>query len=91
MKLEKEHSKETLMSWKKEQLVEHIQCLEHNVNALNDRFDIQFQNYINLLKEERISLCEEIKNHYAVDENGNEYFAVMVKGLREYLDQIKER
>ncbi len=51
MKIEKEHRKTTLMQWTKEQLIEHIMCLEHNNNVLHDTIDQQAQNFKELLKK----------------------------------------
>ena len=54
MKPTKEHKKETLMRWKKEELVEHIMCLEHNLNVVNDKFDAQYYNCLKLLDEMKL-------------------------------------
>ena len=51
MKTQKEHRKSTLMSWSKEELAEHIMCLEHNINALNESFDNQYNNCLKLLND----------------------------------------
>jgi signal transduction protein with GAF and PtsI domain len=51
MKVEKEHLKKTLMKWNKERLVDYIMCLEHNNNALAERFEIQYQNCMRLLDD----------------------------------------
>lgn len=50
MKIEKEHSYKTLMSWTKEELVQHIINLEHNVNSMQERLDRQANNIHVLLK-----------------------------------------
>lgn len=55
MKIQKEHKKETLMRWTKEELVEHIMCLEHNLNVLNDKFDAQYYNCWRLLDEMKLT------------------------------------
>lgn len=39
--LEKEHKKTSLMSKKKEELVKEVSRLEHNVNVLNERLNVQ--------------------------------------------------
>ena len=39
--LEKEHKKSSLMCKKKEELVKEIMRLEHNVNVMNERLDVQ--------------------------------------------------
>lgn len=59
MQLEKEHKKATLMSWTKAELVEYIMCLEHNNNALQESFDIQYKNCLNL-----INLTAELKDRH---------------------------
>ena len=46
-----EHKKSTLMKWSKEELVEYIMCLEHNINAVNESFDNQYHNCVRLLTE----------------------------------------
>lgn len=38
------------MNWTKEQLAEHVMCLEHNNNSLQERMDIQFYNIENVLE-----------------------------------------
>ena len=38
MRVQKEHRKVTLMKWTKEQLAEHIICLENNYNVLYESF-----------------------------------------------------
>ncbi|MEG1022365.1 MAG: hypothetical protein RSE50_12710 [Myroides sp.] len=50
MKIEKEHSKTTLMNWTKEQLAEHVMCLEHNNNVLHENNNIQYENITKLLE-----------------------------------------
>ena len=54
MKIQKEHKKETLMRWSKAELVEHLMCLEHNLNVLNDKFDAQYYNCLKLLDEMKL-------------------------------------
>lgn len=51
MKPTKEHKKSTLMRWSKEELVDYIMCLEHNINTLNESFDNQYHNCVRLLTE----------------------------------------
>lgn len=48
-KTQKEYKKSTLMQWKKEELVDLVLCLEHNLNALNERFDNQYNNCVKML------------------------------------------
>lgn len=45
----KEHTKETLMNYTKKELVEHYMCLQHNNNVLRKRFEIQYQNCLNIV------------------------------------------
>lgn len=49
--MEKEHRKSTLMNYTKEQLVEHIMCLEHNNNVLEENFNRQYENCMKLLND----------------------------------------
>ena len=51
MKIQKEHKRNTLMHWRKEDLVEHILCLEHNVNVLHENFEQQYKNCLQLLDD----------------------------------------
>lgn len=51
MTYEKEHRKSTLMQRSKEELVDHIICLEKNNNALHESFDIQYQNVLKMIDE----------------------------------------
>lgn len=53
-RIEKEHKKSTLMSMKKEELVERIMFLEHNNNVLHERIEIQARNVEKFLKKELI-------------------------------------
>ena len=46
---QKEHKKETLMRWSKEELAEYIMCLEHNINVVSESFDNQYHNCLKLL------------------------------------------
>ena len=54
MKTQKEHKKSTLMKWSKEELVEYILCLEHNINAVNESFDNQYNNCLKLLDDMKL-------------------------------------
>lgn len=54
MKAQKEHRKATLMKWTKEELVEHIMCLEHNINAVSESFDNQYNNCLKLLDDMKL-------------------------------------
>lgn len=48
----KEHSPETLMSWTKEELVQHIINLEHKIKMKDDQLHRQANNIRVLLKME---------------------------------------
>lgn len=54
MRIQKEHRKSALMRWTKEELVEHIMCLEHNYNALYETFDNQYNNCLKLLDDMKL-------------------------------------
>jgi len=45
------HKKETLMRWSKEDLVEHIMCLEHNNAAQAESFETQYQNCMKMIDD----------------------------------------
>lgn len=51
MKITKEHKRNTLMQWSKADLVEHILCLEHNVNVLHETFEQQYKNCMQLIDD----------------------------------------
>ena len=54
MKVQREHRKSALMKWTKEELAEHIVCLEHNYNAVNEMFDNQYNNCLKLLDDMKL-------------------------------------
>lgn len=54
MKTQKEHTKTTLMKWTKEELVDHIMCLEHNINVISESFDNQYNNCLKLLDDMKL-------------------------------------
>lgn len=54
MKVQKEHRKSALMHWTKEELAEHIMCLEHNYNVLYETFDNQYHNCLKLLDDMKL-------------------------------------
>ena len=54
MKAQKEHKKATLLRWSKEELVDYILMLEHNINAVNESFENQYNNCIKLLEDMRL-------------------------------------
>lgn len=51
MRITKEHKRNTLMQWRKADLVEHILCLEHNVNVLHETFEQQYKNCMQLIDD----------------------------------------
>lgn len=51
MKPQKEHKRATLMGWNKEELVDYILCLEHNINVVSESFDNQYKNCMKLLDD----------------------------------------
>lgn len=51
MKIQKEHKKATLMKYTKEQLAEICMTLEHNINVLNEAFDIQYNNCVQMFND----------------------------------------
>ena len=54
MRTQKEHKKSALMHWTKEELAEHIMCLEHNYNVLYETFDNQYHNCLKLLDDMKL-------------------------------------
>ena len=54
MKMQKEHKKETLMRWTKEELADYIMCLEHNINVVSESFDVQYHNCMKLLDDMKL-------------------------------------
>ena len=54
MKTQKEHKKATLLGWSKEELVDYIIMLEHNINAVNESFDNQYANCLKLLDDMKL-------------------------------------
>lgn len=54
MKVQKEHRKETLMRWTKDYLVDYVMCLEHNINAVNESFDNQYNNCLKILDDMKL-------------------------------------
>lgn len=55
MRVQKEHRKATLMKWTKEELAEHILCLEHNINVVQESFDNQYHNCLKLLDDMKLT------------------------------------
>ena len=54
MRVQKEHRITALMRWSKKELAEHIVCLEHNYNALNESFDNQYHNCLKILDDMKL-------------------------------------
>ena len=52
--MEKEHRKSTLMGYSKEYLVEYCMCLEHNNNVLEQNFEQQYKNCMQLLDDMKL-------------------------------------
>lgn len=50
----KQHKRNTLMHWRKEDLIEHILCLEHNVNVLQETFEQQYRNCVQLIDDMKL-------------------------------------
>ena len=57
--LEKEHKKTSLMCKKKEELAKEIMRLEHNVNVLNERLNVQANAIKHYEQEARTKAIEE--------------------------------
>lgn len=66
--LEKEHKKSSLMCKKKEELVKEIMRLEHNVNVMNERLNVQANAIKHYEQESRIKAIDEFAN-WLVDNN----------------------
>lgn len=49
MKYQKEHKKSTLSRWNKEELIDYIIMLEHNINVVQESFENQYNNCLKLL------------------------------------------
>lgn len=54
MNYQRKHAKSTLMHSSKEQLVDYILTLEHNLDVLHQSFDNQYNNCVALLENMRI-------------------------------------
>ena len=39
------------MKWNKEELVDYIICLEHNINVVQESFDNQYHNCVKMLED----------------------------------------
>ena len=53
MKIEKEYTESTLIRMTKKELVEHIKCLVHNNNVLQNMLDQQYKNYMEKVNDIR--------------------------------------
>ena len=51
---QKEHKKVTLMRWNKEELVDYILCLEHNINVVSEKFENQYNNCLKMLDDMKL-------------------------------------
>lgn len=54
MKTQKEHQKSTLLHWTKEELVDYILTLEHNINVIQESFDNQYNNCLKILDDMKL-------------------------------------
>lgn len=54
MKTQKEHKKSTLRQWSKEELVDYCIMLEHNINAVSESLDIQYNNCLKFLNDMKL-------------------------------------
>ena len=50
-KMQKEHKKQTLLNWGKEDLIDYIIMLEHNINVVNESFEIQYNNCLKMIDD----------------------------------------
>ena len=54
MKTQKEHTKTTLLKWSKEELADYCIMLEHNINAISESFDNQYNNCLKILDDMKL-------------------------------------
>lgn len=54
VKYQKEHKKSTLLRWNKQELVDYIIMLEHNINVVQEGFNNQYNNCLILLDNMKI-------------------------------------
>ncbi|MEG0365545.1 MAG: hypothetical protein RR585_01825 [Coprobacillus sp.] len=64
------HTRNTLSNWSKEDLIDHVMCLEHNNKVLKENFDIQYKNCIKILDD--MKLINDIYKHREKEVKGNE-------------------
>lgn len=73
--LEKEHKKTSLMCKKKEELVKEIMRLEHNINVMNERLNVQANAIKHYEQESRNKAIDEFAERICVygtyDDFGN--------------------
>lgn len=53
-KMQKEHKKQTLLNWSKEELADYIMTLEHNINVVNESFEIQYNNCLKMIDDMKL-------------------------------------
>jgi len=88
--LEKEHKKSSLMCKKKEELVKEIMRLEHNVNVMNERLNVQADAIEHYEQESRNKAIDEFAERMkrkwidAWDLN-------LFSSFREFVDEIAEQ
>ena len=71
MNVEKEHERSTLMNYSKTNLVDHCMALERNNNLLRKRFEIQYQNCMNIVADMNV-LNKEYQNRNMREEEVEE-------------------
>ena len=54
MKVQKEHKKATLLRWSKEELADYVLMLEHNINAVSESLDNQYNNCLKILDDMKL-------------------------------------
>lgn len=53
-KMQKEHKKQTLLNWSKEELADYIMMLEHNINVVNESFENQYNNCLKMIDDMKL-------------------------------------
>ncbi len=53
-KMQKEHKKQTLLNWSKEELADYIIMLEHNINVVNESFENQYNNCLKMIDDMKL-------------------------------------
>ncbi|PXV85112.1 hypothetical protein C8E03_11936 [Lachnotalea glycerini] len=99
LQVEKEHKRTTLISSKKEDLVNQIMHLEHNNNVLHDTINQQVENYKmmekNIIKklQERIASAEKVivkESCDKLDEIANDTAEAFISAYQDAIEIIKE-